>query len=434
VFIAASPLRSVALRRGVDVVVRRPPFSDEASLVWAYDHPSRVPYARIADELLAACTDPALNRAELDALQPRDRHRLVCAVVAVCGLEREWQSLYGSHLSADERFFAVMLWRWRRHMRRALRAGEEALAPLRLKIDRMVVPALALDLPKINAVMPPVRVKMPRISPGSIVSEALRESLAQHEREWGTMVARISRDFEVAMRAATQLPSVTFDLRSTPAGQFIATWENSSLWFLIAHMEMGRTRALSRLERDDAEEALMLAIEHAVTDPSFIDALRADLSHVPFLGDAARDHLDHGLAHVGDAEWRHAVPPLLVGLEGALRATARRLNVMRSDDRYLGPPHKPVAGAQAVLQLLDLNDDYRRFMLRRVYADADDYRHGSAEDGERTQALLVVVGLAGWLDIQTDRGSLTALADAVSAAVPSAVDQISGPVLAGSSA
>jgi hypothetical protein len=45
-----------------------------------------------------------MTAAEVGALAPRDRQRLMLEAVRLRDGERDWRALYGSFLSADERF------------------------------------------------------------------------------------------------------------------------------------------------------------------------------------------------------------------------------------------------------------------------------------------------------------------------------------------
>ena len=116
--------RSVRLRSpGFEsCMVTAPGWRSELPLRRFYERPSRATASVFVDELLALSLDPPRRPSEVRALSARDRARLRRAVVVVCGGEREWKALYRSHLSLDERAFAVMLWRWHRpeQMRRLL--------------------------------------------------------------------------------------------------------------------------------------------------------------------------------------------------------------------------------------------------------------------------------------------------------------------------
>jgi hypothetical protein len=90
-----------------------------------YGSPLRANSSSFTDELVAMCLAPRRRPSEVTALSKVDRSRLRHAVIAACGRKRQWRALQGSHLTADERLFAVMYWRWREHenLRARLREG-----------------------------------------------------------------------------------------------------------------------------------------------------------------------------------------------------------------------------------------------------------------------------------------------------------------------
>lgn len=93
--------------------VAAPDWLDERSLCRFYRHPTRADAHAFVDELIGLCSTPSLRAEQLAALSPVDRARLRRAIVSVCGHESQWRALWGSHLTPDERLFAVMFWRWR---------------------------------------------------------------------------------------------------------------------------------------------------------------------------------------------------------------------------------------------------------------------------------------------------------------------------------
>jgi hypothetical protein len=98
-------------------VIAVPGFPSELRLARHYRRPWRTSVHAFVDELLTASLGPARSLTEVRALPDADRASLRRAVVAAAGCEREWRSLHGCHLTADERLFAVMYWSWRRRLR-----------------------------------------------------------------------------------------------------------------------------------------------------------------------------------------------------------------------------------------------------------------------------------------------------------------------------
>jgi hypothetical protein len=98
-----------------------------ASLDWHFRHPARVSASTLVTEVIAASLVPPRRAHDVARLPEHERARLRVAVIAACGREREWRRLHGSHLTADERLMAVLVWRWRGHERLLARLRERGL-------------------------------------------------------------------------------------------------------------------------------------------------------------------------------------------------------------------------------------------------------------------------------------------------------------------
>jgi len=181
---------------------------------------------------------------------------------------------------------------------------------------------------------------------------------------------------------------------------FIARWEANALWFLMSSLGIGVSRVLSDLPAEEAEEAVLDALDEVVRDGKFTQALGEVIAdHAPHLTPVQRHHLKTFLRHAGEGDWLTAVPPMMVGLEGAFHSAARDRKLITARGTYVGRPNKKVGGPDAVIKLLPVDDDYEVFMIRRLFGGTGNpHRHGTAEDGERQQVLMGVIGLAGWVD------------------------------------
>jgi hypothetical protein len=115
--------------------VRAPSWDVHGSLDWYFRHPARVSASTFVTEVIAASLVPARRAHDVARLAQRERARLRVAVIAACGREREWRRLRGSHLAADERLMAVLVWRWREHERLLARLRER-----RRELDAAVEP------------------------------------------------------------------------------------------------------------------------------------------------------------------------------------------------------------------------------------------------------------------------------------------------------
>ena len=108
--IESQPERELDVRTLGRVRVRQPELLFHRQLAWRRRRPLAANHRAFASAAIAVSVDPPCSPAEVDRLPGRDRRRLMRAVVCVHGEERAWRRLAGSFLSADERFFAVMLW------------------------------------------------------------------------------------------------------------------------------------------------------------------------------------------------------------------------------------------------------------------------------------------------------------------------------------
>jgi hypothetical protein len=95
----------------------------------------------VADQLLVLSTD--LSRDQVRGLPARARRRLALEVARENGWDREWQALYGSYLTVDERLVATAVWGHRRHWRE-LRGRLRAAHQRRLTLQRTVPSGLAI--------------------------------------------------------------------------------------------------------------------------------------------------------------------------------------------------------------------------------------------------------------------------------------------------
>jgi hypothetical protein len=106
-----------------------------------------------------------------------------------------------------------------------------------------------------------------------------------------------------------------------------------------------------------------------------------------------------GLAHVQRGELSRAVPPLMVGLEGAFWSAGREHDVIDEERKLLAKPSKGVIRrVDYVVRGLPATQEFRTFVCSRVFGDVGHpVRHGEQSD-RRRQALFAVVGIAGWVD------------------------------------
>lgn len=94
---------------------------------WRTRRPLAANYREFANAVLAASAVPATTPSTIGALLDRGP-KLMLAVIRLRNEMSSWRALYGSPLSVDERFFAVMVWSWQHDLERLrarLRAARE---------------------------------------------------------------------------------------------------------------------------------------------------------------------------------------------------------------------------------------------------------------------------------------------------------------------
>jgi hypothetical protein len=253
-------------------------------------------------------------------------------------------------------------------------------------------------------------------------------------------VALPLRDLGTQMRAMRALtsPNTVFAgfLESQRRIEIVAVvvreWEGSALWFLIGELSMGRMSLFHGLSREQVEDAIVDALEVVVTKSDFVAALEAVVAEAPHLSDAQRKNLMHGLGHVARGEYVIAIPNLMHGLEGAMYSVARARSIIDGERRLLSNPRKLVGSVEMVVREMQLDQEYRTFLHRRVFGTGGNaFRHGDADDGERQQALAAVVAVSGWVDAFMGLYARSVLVELMEDELPRIVERASELVLEG---
>jgi len=193
------------------------------------------------------------------------------------------------------------------------------------------------------------------------------------------------------------------DALSRPALWVLREERENPLWFLVDPL-------LDFFDEDDGHRLVYLAAEREdelvdVISELLIEGGGAELlagalsgvdDEVP--GRTSRRHTVHGLEHLARGEWLHAWPPMVIGLEGQVRAHATASGKIDADGRLTGGRQRP--GVEGVAKQLALAEHFERFLLRRVYGGTGHlFRHGVAESGVRRQVVYMAVATAGWLEV-----------------------------------
>jgi hypothetical protein len=184
------------------------------------------------------------------------------------------------------------------------------------------------------------------------------------------------------------------------AEAFAAQCEGSALGYLLSPLSVGHLYRLSTLEREAVEEALLAALERIVTEEDFASELVSALDSVPHLTNEQRGDLQAGLDHAAQGDFDRALPPLMMGMEGALWSTGRAKELIDSERRITSGLKKgrKAESIEIVIKALPSEDGFSTFAIRRVFGGVGDpVRHGEATGTRREHVLYLVVLMAGWL-------------------------------------
>ena len=174
-----------------------------------------------------------------------------------------------------------------------------------------------------------------------------------------------------------------------------AEWKARGLWFLIRAMPASVIGHLDQLDPQEAEEALLDALEQTFQQPEIVDSLGAAARSTPFFTEVQLADLLDGLAHARSGDWRRAAPFLQVGLEGGMWTVY--------DEVFENRKHRGIAKA---LNHLPVSTELRVFVSRHALGGAGNpYRHGQGTD-RRRHGLLVLVALVGALWELADQVSI----------------------------
>jgi hypothetical protein len=537
IVIAEPPEAEVDLSMLGRVTVRSGGRRAEREIEWRSRRPLATNYRAFTDAVLAVTVQMEVPTSVIGTLPERDRRKLMLAVVRLRGEESLWRGLYGSSLSFDERFFAVMLWSHDRLSERlaerlrtlaenrvsgfaraavarpgiprplfgldalkhmtigfdAFRTYDKLLGPSRYErlfatsnaltgfgtaakaaeglatikaTDRAIARGFAASRPSVGlsrtvdllgpfqaAASPALAERVAATS--SLLRTAslfagVRGQLAQFSGAGfpGYDFSRITRDVAGVMQRPYGLvrphplfapggfdalfPSLRTNwsaiapvrdllgpLREFQAlGEFMRQWEADPLWFLFSAFGTRAARQLAGLTRDQVEQALLTALAEVVCDGEYVAALREVLRDAPHLNPMTREWLDHALELAAAGNWVKAVPPMLLGLEGALhRAAVEKALIIDRGGKFVP--------AEKVVKDMALDEDYTAFVIRRVFGGIGNaFRHGRADSGERDQVLFAIVALAGWVDRFLELNAMGVLASELSSRLDDAVAQV----------
>ncbi len=463
--------------------IRRPSATVTTRLRPAVRHPARANARRFVSTLLAGCLTPRQSAGVIEALGERDRAVLRRALVEVCEEQAPWRALYGSHLSGDERLFAVMLWRQRRETQSVIDRIREIAAPnaeratvvepsaagivsaqmranlaqssfaLSSQIQRTLssyealtrvhssstaVTALGQQAGALAAIRSnSLAGVLPQLNAVNRAGRGLLDIAGMGRPAWMTAVEnaravgvssarvvlpdvlRITQHYTSLARSMPTFTGVIEAVRSPVAlaseawrgfeevDRFIERWESDALWLLFTGVDVGATRGLAELSREQVEEIVLDALEPICSNPKYLAALRQAIAAAPHLNVRHRRHLEHMLEHAEQHEYVDASAPLYFGLEGAYREAAYATGGVT---RPVGS--KKALGFEKLVKLMGLPAEVEIFVRRAVFGGTGNtVRHAGAEEIERRQVLLGIVALAAWVEVFAGAPALELLAE-----------------------
>lgn len=498
----------VQLRGKREIEVRRPSLRVKDQSAWSALRPGWGNAKAAANEVLARACVGSLDAAEVRALGEPDRRRLMVAVVALVGAKRDWQGLYGTFLSSDERFLAVTIWARQRESHEGLEAIRT-----RLMAARRNAPAISPKPAHINSLAKQIRAmnSLSRFAASATLAGSLKSLAVGHQidgmglagamkstlsvfpstqiakfsqagiahtggslvdpklteltKRWASGFAGVQLRTEMpgvkaqidalslgkelfgqqftkslsagmpALSMARQLrfgppsylsnlttrnasallgldlraPLTGFDIskfglgsgfldqtwktvESLMAAEIARQWSKDPLWFLIGNLNPRKVPALLKRTRKQVYDAVLDALEATIRNSGLAEELLDACEEIGFLSFEQRAWLKHGLELARDGEWLLALPPLILGFEGAIFNGAVAANAW-AVTRGKEP------AAERVIKAIDLDDALREFTIRLVFGGRGNaVRHGRPKNDAREQVLLQVVALIGWVD------------------------------------
>jgi len=406
---------------------------DEAMRLFAVDRPHRLDYQHWTSDFIAtSLAEPRLSLREVEELSDLAREALRAAAAEANGCGEAYRALAGSHLSRDERLFAAYYSTMRAQFASLARIGSNTAAQASAGLVRAAIPvarplvvasadgvaqamqslartasrALTRPLERLNrqALWVPPRVQIPRYSLETSITGLLSRRLdnigrliaANRQPLRGGLLA-----FETLRALSRYSERYSEPQRLGEIRQKLDAWSEGPLAYITEPLRPGVVIEVIGLVEETGEMALLDLLERAVRDEQVMARLRTTINALP-LSESKRARLDHALGHVLSGEFLLAIDALIAVVEGLFWEVAIERGLIARKDRFT--PASGLAGkARGLEQLLGplgVPAVFHAFLVQRAYGgQGHPYRHGRAEEGEREQVLLIIVALAGWLEI-----------------------------------
>jgi hypothetical protein len=160
------------------------------------------------------------------------------------------------------------------------------------------------------------------------------------------------------------------------------------LTVLLRHVGVGRALAMMELMLAKGPQPLIDALGGVLLTEQARKIFLAAVRESGLSAQPAED-IEHALEHLENEECDRAFPPLLTGLEGAFRHTAR----VQGDRRKR-------SNARAVAAVLGIEKEHE-LLIGTIYGEANDGRHGEEMD-RRAACILALAGLIVWIDFSME--------------------------------
>ncbi len=155
--------------------------------------------------------------------------------------------------------------------------------------------------------------------------------------------------------------------------------------FLLDPVPWGYALRLKERIIDEGIEAFVDLLAKILLESSARTAFRAAVQTSSTLTPLNRKRLEHALDHLDAGEYDEAFPPLIIGVEGALRDVARGRGV-----------RVKMSNANSVAAQLKLEHEHK-LLIAAIYGAANDGRHGEDADS-RDDCVLALLALLIWIE------------------------------------
>ncbi len=181
--------------------------------------------------------------------------------------------------------------------------------------------------------------------------------------------------------------------------EFVGTWAGRAIWFVIQGLPASAARILLPHDEDRVRQAVIDGLEQVVDSTDVLADISAALRQFDFIEEQQMEWLQEGLRDVAEKKWGAASLPLTVAFEGVV------FNGAIEAEEWIEEGGKEAA-MEKLLKAIELDPDLRNFIIRLLYGGrGNSFRHGRPKYPAREQSLLLLIAIAGWIDMMAGSGS-----------------------------